>query len=126
MSIQKTVSFNCPPARLWEIVGTPERADWVPGVTDVSFDGDVRSLNLPGAGQIKERILARDETALTMSYSCIESPTPLDQHLAKIEVVPTDSGCEMRWQTEVTPVAFEKFIEQSMDQAIERLREMLA
>ena len=32
----------------------------MPGVEDCQFDGEVRSLNLPGAGDIKERILFHD------------------------------------------------------------------
>ena len=74
MPIEKTIQFDCQPAQLWEIVGTPDRVDWVPGVTNCEFDGEVRSLSLPGAGAIKEKILSRDADAMHMQYSCIESP----------------------------------------------------
>lgn len=125
MTIEKKVTFNCQPAQLWEIVGTPDRVDWVPGVTDCVFDGKVRSLNLPGAGSIKEEILARDAEAMTMEYSCTESPIPLESHLANMKISQVGDKTLMLWTTEITPVAFEKFIEESMDGAIQQLHSML-
>ena len=62
--------FAVAPETLWEILGTPDRVDWVPGVTSCSFDGEVRSLDLPGAGAIKERILRHDNDARIIEYSC--------------------------------------------------------
>jgi hypothetical protein len=125
MAIQKVISFNCTPAQLWEIVGTPDRVDWVPGVTDCVFDGEVRSLKLPGAGQIREKILSHSDAEMTMQYACIESPAPLEAHLASIKIQKTEQGCEMQWQTEVKPVAFESFIETSMNGAIEQIHKIL-
>lgn len=126
MPIQKNVQFNCPSSKLWAIVGTPDRVDWVPGVMDCEFDGEVRSLTLPGAGQIKERILSRNNQEMTIQYSCFESPVPLQKHLASIQILETDEGCELQWRTEVEPVAFEPFIEESMDGAIKQIHTILA
>ena len=39
--------FKASAEALWEILGTPDRVDWVPGVTSCTFDGEVRSLDLP-------------------------------------------------------------------------------
>jgi hypothetical protein len=125
MGIHKVITFSCPPEKLWEIVGTPDRVDWVPGVEGCEFDGETRSLKLPGAGQIKEKILSHEPDAFSMSYSCIESPVPLQKHLASIKINTTDEGCEMHWKTDVEPAAFESFIEESMDGAIERLHALL-
>ena len=125
MTIQKVITFTCTPAQLWAIVGIPDRVDWVPGVTDCVFDGEVRSLKLPGAGHIRERILSHSDTEMTMQYSCIESPAPLEEHLASIKIQETEEGCEMHWQTEVKPADFEPFIESSMDGAIEQIHEIL-
>lgn len=125
MAIEKTILFSCHPDELWQIVGTPDRADWVPGVTDCTLEGDVRSLNLPGAGLIKERILSRDEQARTMTYSCIESPIPLKTHQAEICLNEESGQTRMIWRTEVAPEQFERFIEESMDGAIVQLHKML-
>ena len=55
--------FKASAEQLWEILGTPDRVDWVHKVTSCTFDGEVRSLDLPGAGAIKERILNHDSDA---------------------------------------------------------------
>ena len=78
--------FKASAEALWEILGTPDRVDWVPGVTSCTFDGEVRSLDLPGAGAIKERILNHDNDARILEYSCFESPGGLESHRAKMEI----------------------------------------
>lgn len=125
MAIEKVVKYKCTPAELWDIVGTPDRVDWVPGMTECEFDGEVRTVDLPGAGTIKERILSRDEATMTMSYSCIESPTPLEKHLARMAIEADGDGCKFTWTTEILPVAFEPFIEKSIDGAIAQIRTMV-
>ena len=59
----------------------------MPGVEDCQFDGEVRSLNLPGAGDIKERILFHDSATRTIKYSCFESPGALKSHHASMTVL---------------------------------------
>lgn len=125
MAIEKIIQFPCSPAQLWAIVGTPDRVDWVPGVTECTYDGSVRSLSLPGAGSIKEQILEHNDAAMTMQYSCIESPIPLESHLAEIELKANETGTTMHWRTTVAPEQFEQFIAESMDGAIEQLHTML-
>ena len=126
MAIQLVVNFKCSVETLWSIVGTPDRVDWVPGVTGCDFDGEVRSLELPGAGAIRERILKRDEDEHRLEYSCIEAPMALDTHLASISLTETDEGCQMTWETKVAPEAYEPFIRDSMEGAVKQLHELLA
>ena len=57
MAILIEHEFKSTAMELWDIVGTPDRIDWVPGVTECVFDGEVRRLGMPGAGQIAEKIL---------------------------------------------------------------------
>ena len=66
--------FNAPADQLWDILGTPDRVDWVPGVEHCALEGDVRSLTLPGAGDIKERILFHSHARRIIEYSCFEAP----------------------------------------------------
>ena len=108
--------------QVWAIVGTPERVDWVPGIEGCDYDGEVRAFKLPGAGFIKERILKRDAAARYIEYSCFESPMPLEQHLASIQLEPADSGCLMIWHTSVEPAQVEPFIRESMDGALVQLQ----
>ena len=89
--------FAVPPEALWEILGTPDRVDWVPGVTSCDFDGEVRSLVLPGAGAIKERILKHDDAARVLEYSCLRarvlsSPTRLGSRLQRLILAAVFNG----------------------------------
>jgi hypothetical protein len=115
MTIRIEQPFQTSAQNLWEIVGVPDRVDWVPGVSECVFDGEVRRLTMPGAGQIAERILARDPEILQLEYSCIESEPPLEHHLARISIKAVDDESSiMIWETEVRPQEFEVFIEKSM------------
>lgn len=125
MAVNIDHEFFVAPEALWEILGTPDRVDWVPGVKSCSFDGEVRSLDLPGAGAIKERILRLDNEAMALEYSCFESPGNLESHRAQMQVTPTNTGCRLAWQASVEPVAIEPFIKGSMEGCIVRLEEML-
>jgi hypothetical protein len=125
LTIQIEKRFNATAQQLWNIVGVPDRVDWVPGVTDCSWDGDVRRLNMPGAGIIAERIISIDDTAKRITYSCIESGAALEKHLASIEIIPEEQTCRMIWRTEVLPESVEPFIERSMRGCLSKIEEIL-
>ena len=125
MSLKFDQQFNASADQLWAIVGTPDRIDWVPGAASCTFDGEVRSLSMPGAGEIKERILSRDPEQRTMEYSCFETPAPLESHHASMQVIANSDGCRFIWETAITPVAFESFIRTSMEGCLEQIGELL-
>ena len=125
MSVKINHQFSASADQLWAIIGTPDRIDWVPGAASCTFDGEVRSLSMPGAGNIKERILSRDADQRTMEYSCFETPAPLESHHASMQVIANSDGCRFIWETAITPVAFESFIRTSMEGCIERIGELL-
>ena len=125
MSILIKRMLGYEPDKVWEIIGAPGRVDWVPGVTDCEFDGEVRTLELPGAGRIKERILKHHPETRTIEYSCFESPIPLESHQASIQINVAPGGCEFIWKTTVKPESNEKFIRQSMEGALVQLSELL-
>ena len=126
MGISIKQEFRGKARDLWNIVGAPDRIDWVPGVTECLFDGEVRRLKMPGAGQIAERILLNDDKIMRLEYSCFESNPPLDHHLAIIQIESIDSSrCNLHWKTEVKPTEVEPYIRQSMRACIERLQGLL-
>ena len=125
MSVKIEHQFNASAEQLWAIVGTPDRIDWVPGATGCKIDGDIRSLTLAGAGNIKERILSHDNQRRIMEYSCFETSAPLQSHQSRIEVVANANGCQLIWQTAVTPLAIEAFISKSMKDCVTKLQEIV-
>jgi hypothetical protein len=115
MAVNIDHQFRTTADRLWEILGKPDRVDWVPGVQHCVLEGDVRSLTLPGAGDIKERILFYSNEQRIIEYSCFEAPGTLKTHYARMEVIPNAKGCQLLWHAEVTPVNIEAFIRKSME-----------
>jgi hypothetical protein len=125
MAVNIEHQFRATADRLWEVLGKPDRVDWVPGVQHCVLEGDVRSLTLPGAGNIKERILFYSNEQRIIEYSCFEAPGTLKTHYARMEVIPNAKGCQLLWHAEVTPVNIEAFIRKSMEACLARLEQLL-
>ena len=125
MAVNIEHQFRATADRLWEVLGKPDRVDWVPGVQHCVLEGDVRSLTLPGAGNIKERILFYSNEQRIIEYSCFEAPGTLKTHYARMEVIPNAKGCQLLWHAEVTPVNIEAFIRKSMEGCLARLEQLL-
>ena len=122
--------FSCAPEALWQIVGDVGRADWVPAVTAIAVesdaDGDLRRMQMAGAGNVTERIYERDAARRLMVYGVVESDAQLTHHRATLEIVAGDGdGARLRWSTEVEPDAVAPFIQQAMQACVVRLREIL-
>lgn len=111
--------------QVWAILGTPDRVDWVPGVESCHFDGEVRSLILPGAGAIKERILLKDDASRRIEYSCFESPGALESHHASMHIVESDGDCRLLWEAKIEPIELEVFVKESMEGSLVQLEKVL-
>ncbi len=111
----------------WDIFKKPDRVDWVPGVEHCIFDGEIRTLDFPGVGKIREKILCLDHDRKIIEYSCIETPGNLENHHAKIEIRgnPNNDSCTLVWTVIVSPKELEPFIEQSMLGCLGAINELL-
>lgn len=119
--------FSASAEAVWAVIGQVDRVDWVPGVQQCVLAGDVRTLDLPGAGEIKERILRCDPEAFELTYQCIQSPIPLEHHEARMRLSALpDGGCEFAWEADILPVAFEGFLKDSMAGALTQLIDIVA
>lgn len=125
MPIKIDVQLPFTADQVWVVLGTPDRVDWVPGVESCSLKDGVRSLVLPGAGAIKERILNLDNSIKKIEYSCFESPGPLESHYSSIQVLEAKEGCRLLWEASVEPVAIETFVRASMQGALAQLKRIL-
>lgn len=86
----------------------------------------MRSLNLPGAGDIKERILLHDSASRTIKYSCFESPGALQSHHASMTVLKDDERSRLIWEARIEPLELETFVKESMKASIIQLEKVLA
>ena len=113
--------FRYESAKIWSVVGNPERVDWVPSASECVFDGSIRRFRMEGAGKLAERIIARDNTEMVLKYSVIES-SAVDQHLATISLLDLGQNeTRFRWEQVFEPAQLEVFIRKGMEDSLVRL-----
>lgn len=96
------VTLTAAPEAAWKVVGDfGGLANFFPGIESFRLEGDDRIIGMFGM-QIRERLLARDETTRTISYSVVEG-VPIDSHRATITVEPDGEGSKVTWAYDVTP-----------------------
>ncbi|MFK7916331.1 MAG: SRPBCC family protein [Pseudomonadales bacterium] len=123
--IELSADYDCAPAALWHIIGDPSRADWVPSVSSCVYDGECRTLNMAGAGELVERIFVLDAQQQRIEYGVVKAPVEMALHRAAMQLSATDNGTRLDWRTEVEPDAYAGFIRDGMEAGIEGLRQAL-
>ena len=118
-------SLNHNVSLVWEIISDLSRSDWVPGVEKISMENDTREFFMQGMGKIKEKILLCDETNKVLKYSAIETPVEIKHHLACIELIESETGCNFSWSTEIDPEIYSAGVEQGMISSLEQLKKIL-
>jgi carbon monoxide dehydrogenase subunit G len=97
------VEIACTPDDVWTLIGDfGGLGDWMPGIDSCELDGDVRKLQTMGM-EIHERLVSHDDTSRTTSYTIVQSPMPIEHHLATISVEPAGEGALLTWTYEVKP-----------------------
>lgn len=66
--------------------------------------GSCRHLHMPGGRVLIERLEARDETALTLTYAMTEpGPMPLAQYQASLQITGDEHVCQVVFTAEYEP-----------------------
>lgn len=88
---------------VWAVIGDfGGLGEWMPGIDKCEVEGDVRVLHTMGL-ELHEQLKSQDDANRTHSYSLIQSPMPLEHHLATITVTPDGDGSILTWAYEVLP-----------------------
>nr|AAR05187.1 hypothetical protein ANT8C10.12 [uncultured marine proteobacterium ANT8C10] len=125
-TLTEEIIFNCPAESLWDILSDVSRCDWVPTIDQMTLEGDCRVFEMEGMGKVKEQILLLDNDAMRLQYSAIETRTPLDHHLATMQISSIDAAsCKFLWTTEIEPEIFADAIHQGMLISIDGLKKVL-
>ena len=111
---------------VWAIFADVTRSDWVPAVDSITERDGVRSFTMGGIGEVQEKILMLDNENHCLQYSAIKTPTPLEHHLATIQLTASKNGCHFTWKTEIAPDQFSPAIEHGMSISFEGLKQVLA
>lgn len=125
-TLKEEVKFNYSADKLWAILSDIGRCDWVPSIDKIELQGDLRHFNMTGMGQITEKILNQDHSRMILQYSAIQTPAPIEHHLATMEVASlNDQECKLSWTTEISPDIFADGIHQGMLVSIEGIRTVI-
>jgi hypothetical protein len=81
---------------------------------------------MAGMGTITEKILLKDDENMILQYSAIDTPAPIEHHLATMKIIPDgDFACFLEWTTEIEPEIFADSIHQGMLVSIEGIEKVL-
>ena len=124
--LAERVKLDCSATYLWGILSDVGRCDWVPAIEKITLDGDCRLFEMEGMGTITEKILLKDDKKMILQYSAIETPAPIEHHLATMKIIPDgDFACLLEWVTEIAPEIFSDSIHQGMLISIEGIKKVL-
>jgi len=119
-------TFNSSAEKLWLVLSDVTRCDWIDTVDSIQMEGDCRVFEMSGMGLIKERIIKLDNELMELQYSAIETQTPINHHLATINISSVaNNKCFLSWTTEIDPEIFADAIHQGMLISIKGLRKVL-
>jgi len=125
-SIEERLVLEAPIDKVWKILSDISRCDWLPTVNHVELEGDCRVFEMEGMGKIKEKIIEINHENKILKYSAIETRTPIDHHLACMQLNPiNDTSTELYWSTEIEPEIFAEAIRQGMLVSAEGLKQVL-
>ena len=125
-TLKEITTFNCSADHLWCILSDVSRCDWVPTIDKIHLEGDCRVFEMEGMGSVKEQILLLDNASMKLQYSAIETRTPLDHHLATMQISKIDEdSCQLEWTTEIEPEIFASAIHQGMLISIDGIKSVI-
>jgi len=125
-TLKEDTKFNCSADELWLILSDVGRCDWVPTIEKISLEGDFRHFEMTGMGQITEKILKQDDASMTLQYSAIKTPAPIEHHLATMQIASlNEQECMLSWTTEISPDIFADGIHQGMLISIDGIKKVI-
>ena len=125
-TLKEDIRFNCSAKELWSILSDIGRCDWVPMIEEITLEDDYRHFEMKGMGQITEKILKQDHANMLLQYSAIQTPAPVEHHLATMQIASiNDQECMLSWTTEISPDIFADGIHQGMLASIEGIQKII-
>ena len=123
IKIEKQI--RCTVDSLWELFSDVTRSDWVPFANKILYEDGVRTFVMEGVGEIKEKIIEINHSEKSLTYKVVQSPVPLDHHLAKVTILEDKNFSKLIWVSEIKPDKFEKLIKDGMESSIEMIQKIL-
>ncbi len=112
ITVVEKVTINAPAKAVWALIGGFQVLDrWHPDVVTSKLigtgkeTGDIRVLTLANDMHIVEKLEVYDEAAMSLRYTILESPLPVENYHATITVKSVGANeAEVIWQSTMTAV----------------------
>ena len=125
-TLNEITTFDCSANHLWSILSDISRCDWVPTIEKITLEDDCRVFEMEGMGSVKEKILLLDNENMKLQYSAVETRTPLQHHLATMQITSiNEETCQLNWTTEIDPEIFADAIHQGMLISIDGIKKVI-
>ena len=124
-TIEEIKEFKYKIDEIWSIISDISRSDWVPGVENITLDGDIRIFEMEGMGELEERIISCNDLNYELKYSAIKTSVPIKHHLAVIRLTKVGDKTVFNWSTEIEPEIFADAIQASMKESLKGLQQVL-
>ena len=101
--VSMTTDLAASADEVWRLIGGFNALpDWHPAVeqSELTEEGQTRTLSLAGGGRIVEKLEAVDDGARTYSYTIDSGPLPVANYRAEITVREGENGCEVEWSSD--------------------------
>ena len=125
VKIKVEKQIKCTVDSLWELFSDVTRSDWVPFANKILYEDGVRTFIMEGVGEIKEKIIEINHSEKSLTYKVVQSPVPLDHHLAKVTILEDKNFSKLIWVSEIKPDKFEKLIKDGMESSIAMIQKIL-
>jgi mxaD protein len=122
--LHNSILIKATPDEVWAVVGdlqaTPQ---WIPGITSVDVDGELRVCQTADGNEIRERIFDYSAEGRTWSYEQSQVPLPIETSRGTMRVVPNGSGAKVEWEAEFeAPDEVAAMVDGYYKQTLETLR----
>ena len=124
-TIEEIKEFKYKIDEIWSIISDISRSDWVPGVENITLDGDTRIFEMEGMGDLVERIISCNDLSYELKYSAIKTAVPINHHLAVIRLTKVGDKTVFNWSTEIEPEVFADAIQAGMKESLKGLQQVL-
>ena len=72
-TVEEIKEFKYKIDEIWSIISDISRSDWVPGVENITLDGDTRIFTMEGMGEKKKKIISCNDLSYELKYSAIKT-----------------------------------------------------
>jgi mxaD protein len=115
---------------VWRVAGDYAGvATWLPAVTSVTVDGEVRTATMAYGAVLTEHLVHRDDAARTLTYSVVDGVPGLKDHRATIRVEPAEGGSRVHWRqvgsSDVEGYDIESRLRGPMTAGLQQLKEIV-